>query len=87
MLTVMNKKGGGTYQRIVRATELMDDYGVDYNILTVSKSAHNRNINTIYKEYKKRGGEISTVYCMLDPLGDEHGKTEYGISSKTIWEF
>lgn len=82
-----DKKGGGTYQRIVRVTELMDDYGVAYNILTVVNQRTIENINAIYKEYKKRGVKYQQYIACLDPLGNEHGKTEYGISAKQYGEF
>lgn len=82
-----DKKGGNTYQRIVRATELMDDYSVDYNILTVVNQRVTENIDVIYKEYRKRGWKYQQYIACLDPLGDEHGNTEYGISAEQYGEF
>lgn len=82
-----DKKGEDTYERIVKATELMDQYGVEYNILTVVNQRTIENLDAIYNEYKKRGWKYQQYIACLDPLGEGHQKTEYAISSVQYGEF
>ena len=48
------KDGGPTYERVVRATKLLDEYGVDYNILTVVNRRVAGRIEEIYENYPLR---------------------------------
>lgn len=82
-----DKKGKETYERIVRATELMDRYGVEYNILTVVNQKTVENVDIIYNEYRKRGWKYQQYIACLDPLGEGHQKTEYAISAEQYGTF
>lgn len=45
----------------LKSINLMDAYGVDYNILTVVTKDTAEHISEIYKEYKPEGGIISNT--------------------------
>ena len=49
-----NTEGEGTYDRILKSINLMDAYGVDYNILTVVTKDTAEHISEIYKENQTR---------------------------------
>lgn len=77
-----DQKGEDTYERIIRATELMDAYGVEYNILTVVNQKTIEHIDEIYHEYRKKGWKYQQYIACLDPLGEGHQKTAYAISAE-----
>lgn len=79
--------GGGTYDRVKRATELLEQYGVDYNILTVVSNQVAEHISEIYKEYKRIGWNYQQYIACLDPLDEPHGKSEYALKPEQYGRF
>ena len=75
-----NTEGEGTYDRILKSINLMDAYGVDYNILTVATKDTAEHISEIYKEYQTRGWDYQQYIACLDPLGEERGKNPYALT-------
>ena len=75
-----NTEGEGTYDRILKSINLMDAYGVDYNILTVVTKDTAEHISEIYKEYQTRGWNYQQYIACLDPLGEERGKNPYALT-------
>lgn len=73
------QSGEQTYQRMVKSTELMDQYGVEYNILTVVNKKVAENIREIYAYYKTRNWNYQQYIACLDPLGEDHGQREYAL--------
>lgn len=82
-----SKDGGATYDRVIRATELLEQYGVDYNILTVVNREVAENIEKIYESYKRRGWKFQQYIACLDPLGEIRGDTEYALTPKLYGDF
>ena len=82
-----NKNGDPTYDRILRAAELMDQYGVEYNILTVVNQAVAANIKPIYSFYKKRGWNYQQYIACLDPLDEMRGQNEYALKPEIYGTF
>lgn len=74
-----DKSGRDTYERIVKATELMDAFGVEYNILTVVNQKTAEKAEVIYQEYKRRGWNYQQYIACLDPLEEGHEKMKYAI--------
>lgn len=80
-------RGGNTYERVVKTTEMFDRYGVEYNILTVVHSKTAASIKQIYQDYKKRGWKYLQFITCLDPLGEERGQKEYSLLPKAYGQF
>lgn len=74
-----DKEGNGTYERVINAARLMDQHGLDYNILTVVNKNVAAHITEIYQDYKRRGWGYQQYIACLDPLYEEHGKNKYSI--------
>lgn len=79
--------GNSTYERIKKNIELLEEYGVDYNILTVVTGQVAENIRDIYREYKKNGWWFQQYIACLDPFGEEPGSREYSLSPKQYGNF
>ncbi|MGB8452241.1 MAG: anaerobic sulfatase maturase [Anaerocolumna sp.] len=82
-----DKKGNGTYDKVLAATRLMDEYQVDYNILTVVNHNVASHIEEIYRNYKKQHWAYQQYIACLDPLGEKHGINDYAIKPREYGEF
>lgn len=82
-----SKSGEPTFDRIKRAADLMDSYGVDYNILTVVNQKVAANIPEIYHFYEEQGWRYQQYIACLDPLGEEHGQNEYALQPELYGRF
>ncbi len=81
------KNGCPTYDRIKQSTELLDWYGVKYNVLTVVNQKVAANIKEIYKEYAKNGWKYQQYIACLDPMDEPHGQKEYSLRPAQYGEF
>lgn len=78
------KSGEGTYKQISHTAALLDEYGVDYNILTVVTPPVASNIVAIYTDYKRRGWNFQQYIPCLDPLYEGHKNTAYSLPPRNI---
>lgn len=74
-----DRAGGDTYEKVLQATELMDRYGVDYNILTVVNCGVAGHIEEIYRFYGRRGWKYQQYIACLDPMEERRGEKEYAL--------
>lgn len=81
------QSGGDTYARIEHTARLLDQYQVDYNILTVVTPQIAENICQVYHAYKKRGWNYQQYIACLDPLDEGHGKTPYSLPPGLYGQF
>lgn len=79
--------GKNTFDRISEAADLMDQFHVEYNILTVVTSQIVENIAEIYAYYKKRDWNFQQYIACLDPLEEEHGKSKHALSPESYGRF
>ncbi len=82
-----SKSGEPTFDKICHAAELMEKYGVEYNILTVVNRKVADHITEIYEFYKKQGWNYQQYIACLDPLGEAHGKNKYALEPKQYGTF
>lgn len=76
-----------TYDRILGATWLMEQHGVEYNILTVVSSEAAKSARRIYEDYKRNGWRYQQYIPCLDPLNEEHGLRAYSLSPRAYGGF
>lgn len=77
----------GTYSRVMETIRLLEEYRVDYNILTVVHRMTAENIQKIYRKYRKKGWDYMQFITCLDPLGEEPGQQEYSLLPRTYGRF
>lgn len=82
-----DKKGRETYERIRKTIRLLDQYKVEYNILTVVNKKTAEKIPEIYREYRKNGWNFQQYIACLDPLEEEHGKKTYALTPEAYGTF
>ena len=66
-----DKSGNATFNRVKANVDLMEQYGVEYNILTVVNQMTAKNIKQIYEYYMENGWIYQQYIGCLDPLGEE----------------
>lgn len=82
-----DKHGGATYERILHASKLLNQYGVPFNILTVVTAELAQNVRRVYREYKKRGWRYQQYIACLDPLEEPHGQLSFSLTPKAYGAF
>ncbi len=83
----VGQDGSGTYDRVRKSVDLMKEYGVEYNVLTVVNRATAENIREIYKEYRRNGWDYQQYITCLDPLGTEPGSLSYSLTPEAYGRF
>ncbi|HJB94412.1 MAG TPA: anaerobic sulfatase maturase [Candidatus Mediterraneibacter intestinigallinarum] len=82
-----DRMGEPTYGRVLENIKKLDEYGIEYNILTVVTAQAAERIEEIYHEYGRRGWKYQQYIACLDPLGEERGKREYSLTAELYGEF
>ncbi|HKL43373.1 MAG TPA: anaerobic sulfatase maturase [Clostridia bacterium] len=77
----------GTFKRIIKASEVLKEYNVSFNVVTVVNSINVRKIIKIYNFYKKKGFNYMQFIPCLEPLGEKFGDSKYALSSKEYGKF
>ena len=78
---------GSPWEAAAYATELLDKYKVDYNILTVVNAETAKNIKEIYRFYEHRGWRWQQYIACLDPLDEEKGKDPWSLKPEMYGNF
>lgn len=78
----LDAEGKGTYQRVMKSIGLLEQYGVDFNILTVVNSQTAKKIQSIYSFFKKCNFPYLQFIPCLQPFGHEGEKLPFTLSAK-----
>lgn len=82
-----DQAGKPTFDRIAAAARMMDEYGVDYNILTVVTPEITANAQEVYGFYRQQGWRFQQYIACLDPLGEGHGRTPHALTPEVYGHF
>lgn len=77
----------GTFRKVWNAVKLLQDYEVDFNILTVVSADTARAIDKIYPFFMSKGLYYQQYIPCLDPLGEERGKYPYSLTPELYGDF
>lgn len=83
----VDTKGEGTFERVVRGIELLKEYEVDFNILTVVNAVTAKKISQVYEFYKQNGYIYLQFIPCLNPLGKERERFPYTLTPKAYGHF
>ncbi len=78
--------GKGTYERVMRAIDLLKKHGVRYNLLTVISANTARHPAQLYKFYKKIGATHVQLIPCLPPL-DKDTTCKYAPTPEALGQF
>ena len=82
-----SKDGQPTYDRIMETARLLENYGVDFNILTVVNKQTAAHVKKIYQSYKSRGFGFMQFIACLDPIGEIWWQREYSLLPENYGRF
>jgi uncharacterized protein len=82
-----DKRGNGTYDKVLQGVGLLDQYQVDYNILTVVNRKVAAAVVEIYGRYRERGWKYQQYIPCLEPLGEEKSQKDYALTPEEYGNF
>ncbi len=83
----LDNHGEGTFDRVMKAAKIMDQYKVEYNILSTVNIDVAENIDRIYYFFKKQGFNYLQFIPCLDELKKENGLNGYSLTPQAYGEF
>jgi len=81
------KDMGPTYGRVMETAKMFDQYGVEYNTLTVVHRDTAERIAQIYADFKEKGLKWQQYITCLDPLGEPRGQKAYSLTPEAYGKF
>lgn len=76
----VDAKGEGTYERVMQTIQLLQQYEVEFNILTVVNGATVQRVNQNYNFYKRNDFLYQQYIECLDPMGKPPGQEAYSLT-------
>lgn len=83
----LDKDGKGTLHRAEAAWRLLQQHGVETNILCVVTGGAARHARQIYNYFKKLGARYLQFIACLDPLGKERGAEGHSLAPQRYGKF
>ncbi|MBS5065022.1 MAG: anaerobic sulfatase maturase [Hungatella hathewayi] len=80
-------KGEETFFDIMKTIDILNEYQVEFNILTVVNRRTAGKVRKIYQFYKKNHLNYLQFIPCLDPLGEQQGSREYSLTAELYGEF
>ena len=86
-LNRIDAQGSGTFQRVIKSTEILKAHNVSFNILTVVTNQLARRAQAVYNFYKKQGyGYLQFIPC-LNPIEKMDERFDYTLDSQRYGKF
>lgn len=82
-----DSNGNGTYERVIRTAHLLEQGGVDFNILTVITAETVEKIESIYQFFIEKRFLYQQYIPCLDPVFEKRGNNSYSLSPKLYGDF
>ena len=82
-----DREGNGTFHRVMNSIRLLEQYHVDFNILTVVSAANARHGKQVYEFFKKQNFRYQQYIECLDPLGEVPGGHGYSLTPERYETF
>lgn len=83
----IDARGEGTYDKVMQSIELLKEYEVDFNILTVVHGDTTQDVNRMYNFFKRNELLYQQYIECLDPIGEEPGQQEYSLTPEKYGDF
>ena len=81
------RDGSGSFNNILRASQLFDNRRVEYNILTVVSASLAKNIKEVYEFYLRNDFVYQQYIPCLDPIGEKSPAHEWSLTPEAYGGF
>ncbi|MGP1522157.1 MAG: anaerobic sulfatase maturase [Treponema sp.] len=81
------RDGSGSFNNILRASQLFDNHRVEYNILTVVSASLAKNIKDVYEFYLRNNFIYQQYIPCLDPIGEKSPAHEWSLTPEAYGDF
>ena len=81
------RDGRGSFNNILRASQLFDNHHVEYNILTVVSASLAKNIKEVYEFYLRNNFIYQQYIPCLDPIGEKSPAHEWSLTPEAYGGF
>lgn len=81
------RDGSGSFNNILRASQLFDNHRVEYNILTVVSASLAKNIKEVYEFYLRNNFVYQQYIPCLDPIGEKSPAHEWSLTPEAYGSF
>lgn len=81
------RSGDPTWDHVLNNIRMLEQYGVEHNILTVVHKETAANIQQIYRFYKEMGWDFQQYITCLDPLYEKPGCRRYSLTPQLYGQF
>ncbi len=83
----IDASGDGTFKRVSENIKRLDEYGIEYNILTVLTDNNAKNISKIYQYLRSKNYKYLQFIKHVDGFGDADGESVYSLTPKRYATF
>jgi len=83
----VDKEGGDTFDKVSDNIDMLINYGVDFNILSVVTSRVAENIDNIYYYFRQQGYKHLQFIPCLAPLNTENREDDFYMNEKQYGDF
>ena len=83
----VDAKGEGTFYRVMETIRLLEQYRVEYNILSVVTSAMAGHALEVDQFFRENGFSYQQYIECLDPIGQVPGQQEYSLTPEAYEQF
>lgn len=80
-------KHKGTYTKVMHTSQLLEKYGVEYNILAVVTAQAAKNIGKIYGFFSRNNFMYQQYIPCIDPIYEERGRQTYSLTPDLYSKF
>ncbi len=86
-LNRVDSSGEGSFKHVSENIKKLDEYKIDYNILTVLTENNAKNISKIYSYFRSKNYKYLQFIKHVDGFGDADGNSAYSLTNKRYSSF
>lgn len=78
----LDDNGNGSFDRVIKSMDLLKEYGVEFNVLSVVTRQTVSQVRNIYQFFSRAGAEYQQYIPCLDPLNRQPGGESYSLNEE-----
>lgn len=83
----LDDNGNGSFDRVIKSMDLLKEYGVEFNVLSVVTRQTVSQVRNVYQFFSRAGAEYQQYIPCLDPLNRQPGGESYSLNEELYEKF